>query len=180
MPCTFLPQHSVRRAPCVDALHYIVSCTASCRLVLQVGEILADIHVEGGEGDLELHSPPAAAAAEAAGGGGPAAHQQQHRGDPRAPGTGAAVGCRLSAGSGLQQTNACSMHAFTAMLRFFSSMCGSPCQLPASSPCPAGQREALHPSTSGSIGGDEVADRVLTSPAVRRLAREHGISLTQV
>jgi hypothetical protein len=110
-----LPQHSILRAPCIDALHCIVSCTASCRLVLQVGEILADIHVEGGEGDLELHSPPAAAAAEAAGGGGPAAHQQQHRGDPHAPGTGAAVGCWLSGGSGLQQSSACSMHAFTAM-----------------------------------------------------------------
>eukprot|EP00887_Chlorella_sp_A99_P002152 scaffold21.g2152.t1 len=35
-------------------------------------------------------------------------------------------------------------------------------------------------STSGSIGGDEVADRVLTSPAVRRLAREHGLDLRAV
>lgn len=43
-----------------------------------------------------------------------------------------------------------------------------------------GRREALRPSTSGSIGGDEVADRVLTSPAVRAIAREKSIPLEQV
>ncbi|KAI3424744.1 hypothetical protein D9Q98_008133 [Chlorella vulgaris] len=43
-----------------------------------------------------------------------------------------------------------------------------------------GRRQQLHPGTSGSIGEDEVADRVLTSPAVRRIARENRIALEKV
>lgn len=99
--------------------------------LVQVGEVLADIHVQGGA-DVELHSPPLEASQGP--GSAAAAQQQQWQGgggeEEHAPGT--------------------------------------------------ARREGLHPTTSGSIGDDEVADRVLTSPAVRRLARENGISLAKV
>lgn len=89
-----------------------------------MGDVLADILAEGGDGHLNGHvnghvnghaASPAAAAAAAAGGG------------------------------------------------------------PGSAP---GQEQRA--SSSGGAGEEEAADRVLTSPAVRRLARDHGISLAQV
>ncbi|KAL4422322.1 hypothetical protein ABPG75_008519 [Micractinium tetrahymenae] len=96
--------------------------------VVQVGEVLADIHLEEG-GDLELHSPSLETSGSLSGAAA-AQQQQQHGEDEHAPGT--------------------------------------------------ARRQELHPATSGSIGEDEVADRVLTSPAVRRLAKDYGISLAKV
>ncbi|KAL4425054.1 hypothetical protein ABPG77_001832 [Micractinium sp. CCAP 211/92] len=92
--------------------------------VVQVGDVLADIHLAGGQ-DLELHSPSLEGS-----GSGAAASEQRHGQDEHAPGT--------------------------------------------------ARRQELHPASSGSIGEDEVADRVLTSPAVRRLAKDYGISLAKV
>jgi hypothetical protein len=157
---------------------------------VQVGDLLVDIEVCGE--DMELLSPPAETSQEAA-----AAATHHSGAAEHAPGTGeagwmwlvtptwslgtAACAAALTAGgSNTAPSTACL--ACTACLWWDARAGFLIRQLPGPFPdvVDAGRRQQLHPGTSGSIGEDEVADRVLTSPAVRRIARENRIALEKV